>query len=286
MYLTGKPDGHEILRLVASDGTELPLRHWKNRGAPALVLYLPGMGDHSGSFTWIGDRLAAEGIEVLALDSRGFGLSDYRPRGDICSFDSFIEDAALVLREWISRGFRGSVIAAGLSMGGGLALRLAAEHPGLVNGVVALAPGLGLRRTPAGFVLKVLAAYVLCPQKRFASPFSLQSTTGSREALERIESDERWLRAFSARFWVANLRHLWRLKSLAGRICCPVQILLPERDRVVSPKAAREFLRSVASSDKTVEVILDSEHNLAVDPKKAEVADTVSRWIRNRFFRA
>ncbi len=284
MYLTGSPARHEIVWLTAPDGARLPLRHWRNPGSGALLLYLHGMGDHSGPFTGAGDRLSADGFEVLALDGRGFGLSQAEPRGDVPSFDTYISDAAWVVEEWRRRGHRGRVVVSGLSMGGGLALRLAGERPDLVDGVIALSPGLGLRRLPLGFLFPVLLAQLVCPGSRFPSPFPLEATTGSDEALRRIRADERWLRVFSARFFVANLRHLWRLRSLAGQIRCPVLFLIPEQDRVINPPATRRFFDSIRLVNKRLEIVKGAEHNLMVDPRRDRVAEAMSAWMRGQGF--
>lgn len=284
MYLTGNPERHRIIRLTAPDGLGLPLRHWRNPGAGTMVLYLHGMGDHTGTFTGVGDRLASAGLEVLALDGRGFGLSEHQPRGDIPSFSIYVNDAAWILEEWRRRGYGGRIIVCGLSMGGGLALRLTAERPDLVDGVIALSPGLGLRRTPVGLVIRILAASWLSPGRQFPSPFPLESTTRSQEALAQIKADSRWIRVFTARFFMVSLRHLWRLKSLGPRIRSPVLFLIPEHDRVISPTATRRFFDTLGSERKQLEIVKGAEHNLMVDPLRDRVGEVMVNWAREQGF--
>jgi pimeloyl-ACP methyl ester carboxylesterase len=78
----------------------------------------------------------ARHFRVLTFDGRGNGRSD-RPQDPASYADTeFVADAVAVLD---ATGTRRAVLA-GLSMGGGYALRLAAEHPDRVMGAVYIGP--------------------------------------------------------------------------------------------------------------------------------------------------
>ena len=64
--------------VVSRDGTRLATRHWRP-AAPATpwasVLIVHGLGEHGGRYEHVGARLAAAGLDVHAVDLRGFGRS-------------------------------------------------------------------------------------------------------------------------------------------------------------------------------------------------------------------
>ena len=63
-------------RIVASDGSVLPLRRWGPAEKPrAVLLALHGFNDYSNAFAKPGARLAKAGILTYAYDQRGFGAS-------------------------------------------------------------------------------------------------------------------------------------------------------------------------------------------------------------------
>jgi pimeloyl-ACP methyl ester carboxylesterase/predicted glycosyltransferase len=82
----------------------------------------------------------ARHFRVLTFDGRGNGRSD-RPRDPAAYADTeFVADALAVMDE---TGTERAVLA-GVSMGGGYALRIAAQHPGRVQGAVFICPAVGL----------------------------------------------------------------------------------------------------------------------------------------------
>ncbi|MEU6994014.1 alpha/beta hydrolase [Streptomyces sp. NPDC046465] len=126
------------LRVPVSTTVSLNVRHRQaagphTEGRPFLLLH--GMLSNARMWDEVAERLAAAGHPVYAVDHRGHGDSD-APR------DGY-ENAAVVtdLVEAVSAlGLSGALVA-GHSWGAHLALRLAAERPGLVAGLVLIDGG-------------------------------------------------------------------------------------------------------------------------------------------------
>ncbi|MFC8528913.1 alpha/beta fold hydrolase [Nocardia sp. NPDC057227] len=129
-------------RLVeVRDGVRINVREL-GAGRPVLLIH----GWSLSGETW--DRqlrvLAEAGHRVLAVDLRGHGGSDAPLDG--YGIDSLAADAADVLA---ARGVTAAAVV-GWSLGGMVALRLAHEHPALVERVVLVASnGVAASRTPA-----------------------------------------------------------------------------------------------------------------------------------------
>jgi len=96
---------------------------------PALLL-VHGFTDTSRSFSLLAPHL--EGRRLIIPDLRGHGGSD---AGHVCDIDDFVADLALL----IHRLDLDRPLVVGHSLGAMIAIRLAAEHPESVGGLVLLA---------------------------------------------------------------------------------------------------------------------------------------------------
>jgi pimeloyl-ACP methyl ester carboxylesterase len=115
---------------IPVEGATLVADRWAGTDT-AVVLLHAGVCDRR-CWREVGDRLAAEGMHVLAYDRRGFG--EVPPAAQAFRH---VDDLLAVL-DAVSPGAPALVV--GSSMGGGVALDAALEAPGRVAGLVLLAP--------------------------------------------------------------------------------------------------------------------------------------------------
>lgn len=101
-----------------------------------------GAGLMTNSYKMLSDELVAQGFSVMRYDKRAIGLSTI-PMEEIpkLTYDNYIDDARVCVEYLRSKGFR-RVLLMGHSEGGEIAIILAANNPGLVDGAILLcAPG-------------------------------------------------------------------------------------------------------------------------------------------------
>lgn len=109
------------------DGTRLHYLVWEGDGP--LLLLLHGLGGRSTGWTAIADALAPS-FHVVAPDLRGHGLSD-QPEGPY-NMEAYLNDMAALIEHLGAT----SLQIVGHSLGGLLALHLAAQLPALVQRIV------------------------------------------------------------------------------------------------------------------------------------------------------
>ncbi|WP_170144864.1 alpha/beta hydrolase [Litorimonas taeanensis] len=130
-----------------SDGTQLRWGETGNQGAADTSLILiPG---YTATLSMYGehiDLLAERGFHVIGLDLRGQGGSDRHFKSQpeklwVDDFSIYSDDVADFIK---SQNFNQeqTIIPLGISFGGHVALRLAGDHPGLVDGLALLAPAI------------------------------------------------------------------------------------------------------------------------------------------------
>jgi pimeloyl-ACP methyl ester carboxylesterase len=106
-----------------------PYRFWETRaGSGTPIVLLHGLGGSSDWFRY-NIEVLAESHSVAAVDLVGFGRT--RARRPLV-----FEEIAALLARWIASSFDGPVHLAGNSMGGHIAIHVAAKHPDLVRSLI------------------------------------------------------------------------------------------------------------------------------------------------------
>ncbi|SNY52158.1 alpha/beta hydrolase [Paractinoplanes atraurantiacus] len=140
-------------RRVTIGGAMLHVRDTPGTSSTAEpAVYVHGLGGSSQNFTDVAGLLA-DRFDAQAVDLPGFGYSDPSPRYSIPSF-------AATLIGYLEHDGRGPVHLVGNSLGGSIAVRVAALRPDLVRTLTLISPAMPFldpRRTAQGPVLPLLA---------------------------------------------------------------------------------------------------------------------------------
>lgn len=120
----------------------LAVRQWRARGSEVRspVVLLHGTGGTSRTWDGIAETLAADRL-VCAVDLRGHGDSDH---SNCYSIRAMADDIAALLPRLKDE----PVDLVGHSLGGLVALRVAAEHPGMLRRLILEDVGMPHRRAP------------------------------------------------------------------------------------------------------------------------------------------
>lgn len=244
------------------DGADtINLQEGNSRG----VLLLHGFGDTPQTLRLLADHLHAAGYDVRAPLLPGHGRT-------VAAFAAsrrkdWIEAARHELQEM--RRAHDSVALAGLSMGGALAVILAAENTD-IPALVLLAPYLDMP-----FYHKVAAAsYWLWGGnglRKSNSPLSI------RDPAERAKNIG--YGAYSPRL----LYELWRVGAMARRalpgVVSPALIVQSRTDPRIKPEVAERTLASLGSKEKRLAWIEGSGHIITVDYGREQVFREVRAWV-------
>jgi pimeloyl-ACP methyl ester carboxylesterase len=263
---------------------ELSDRTISYRHAPPLTAGLPpavfihGLGGSSLNWTDLMERLRGD-VDGYAVDLGGFGESppprDGRmsPVGHAVSVMRFINELGL-----------GPVHLFGNSMGGAVALQLAANRPDLVRSLTLIAPALpSLRPTKANAHLPVIAIpgvgerlvdrySEVAIESRVKGTFDVCMADSSRIPQQRLDEAIEAARAIDGRPYVAEaflatLRGLLKTYfdpgpnrpwKLAERVTAPTLVIYGRKDPLVDPRAAHRVTKHF--KDAHVVVLPDSGH--------------------------
>ena len=170
---------------VTRDGTVQLRRRWPADRPWAAMLLLHGIAEHSGRYEHVGAQLAAAGIEVIAIDHRGFGLSGGR-RAYVASFREFVDDVEDQLVQ--VRTLALPTVLCGHSMGGLIALSYVLEGRPAPDALALSGPALGANvAAPLRALLPILARHA--PRLRVPTPVKPEQLATDPKVAEAYFAD-------------------------------------------------------------------------------------------------
>ena len=263
----------------APDGRRLAVRVWDAPSPPrACVVFVHGITSHGGWYNLSCEHLANAGLEVHFLDRRGSGLNCEAP-GDVDRWTTWIDDVAAYL-EQLPRPRQ--VALCGISWGGKLATAVARRHPGLVQGLGLICPGLFSPYEPGA--LKRLALAARRParlQSRWVSiplarPELFSDTPQRRDFIAR---DPLTLRRVTWRFAREDRRLTQYARQAAPYLHMPTLLMLAGRDRIVDNRRTRDFFARTAARCRTLIEYPNAAHTLEFEPDPEPYLADLTRWV-------
>jgi carboxylesterase len=226
-------------------------------GGPVGVVLVHGFTGSPASMRPWGEHLAAEGLTVSVPRLPGHGTT-------------WQEMNQTTWRDWYAEASRAlttlksdceSVFVAGLSMGGCLSLRLAADRPHDVAGLILVNPSITStdKRLLATPVLKHL----------------LGSVPGIGNDIKKQGTDEYGYTRVPLRA-LDSMREMWRLtRDELPKVTAPMVVFRSVEDHVVEPLSTQLITQRVSSRDVS-ERVLDNSYHVATLDNDAETIFTES----------
>jgi pimeloyl-ACP methyl ester carboxylesterase len=243
---------------------------------PALVLLHGAGANHS---IWLGQMKALrERAWILIPDLPAHGRSAEIPGLTISEYANALAPFLEAMIERLPAGARRSVVLAGHSMGGAIAMTLAAERPELLSGLILVGSGAklgvspqildGLRDSPAE-TQALIARWSFTPA---ADPRMIINTMRDLRGapVERTLADFRACNAFD-------------LRERAASIEAPTLILCGAEDRMTPPKFALALAETMPRA--TARVIEGAGHAVMLEAPDA-VSSAMAEFLDGEFPRA
>jgi alpha-beta hydrolase superfamily lysophospholipase len=259
----------------ARDGASLNQRTWPAVGdSRGSVLIVHGLAEHSGRYERTATILAATGLDVFALDLRGFGASSGR-RAYVSSWGVWLDDVEDRLTAVRGRSHGRPVILLGHSMGGLVCLSYAESGRSQPDLLVLSSPWLAdrlpeWRRTAA----RVLG--LLMPTLSVANGFD--GTTLSRDPSvgEAYRVDPLAHHRTTVGLGRAVLAAQERALAELGRLRVPTLVTHGGADPLV-PVASSAVLAALPGVDRRVYPGL--RHETLNEPEGPQVVADIAVWI-------
>jgi alpha-beta hydrolase superfamily lysophospholipase len=266
-----------IGRAPAADGTELRTRHWPAPDPWASLLLVHGLGEHSGRYEHVGERLSAAGIDTHAYDLRGQGASDGR-RGHVDRWSQYHDDLGERLAAVRAGADDRPIVLYGHSMGGLIVAGYLLSDRPPPDLAVLTAPGLD--STLARWK-QALAPILGRVAPTLAIPTGIDPATLSRDPSvgTRARGDDLCVKVSTARFGAEALTEQARVRAGARSITVPTLVLHGLDDGLVPPAATDVFEGVPGIERRTYPGLRHELHN---EPEGPAILDEIVAWVRER----
>jgi alpha-beta hydrolase superfamily lysophospholipase len=258
-------------------------QHWLPAHPKALVVFLPGLGDHCGRYSELSQRMVREDFAFVTYDQRGNGQSE-GPRGHLDRFADWVEDLASFVNFSLARVPEGTpLFIVGQSLGAIVAINYLLTHAQRVAGMLLLSaafvPQIRIPRWQRKLGAKL---HRLLPRLSVSNRVGREALTRDSEELAKLHADV----LFHDRMTVAAGREIFSNLELVGgfpsRIHIPMFLAAGSADSVCDPRATRWFADRLSSMDKQCRIYDGMFHDLLHDIGREQVQNDMCEWILAR----
>ncbi|MFL5494932.1 MAG: alpha/beta hydrolase [Gemmatimonadales bacterium] len=277
--MRAEPQAYAEGTVVGSGGLILFRRAWRPASPPrAVLLNLHGLGDHSGFYGALGDRMIASGFAVHAMDLRGNGRSPGK-RGHVDAWSDYRVDlhrfVQLVRREEPAR----PLFLLGNSLGGLIAIEYALQHPEGLRGIIAAAPPLGRLSVPPVLLALGRVMSRIWPAFSLETGMDLSGLARDPGVVAELLADPLFHRLGSARLSTEVQAAIARVQSRAAEFPLPLLLLHGSKDRMVPPDGSRAFVGRARRPDVRLIEYPEGHHVLLADWDREQVLADLLQWI-------
>ena len=265
-----------VSRITARDGTRLLLRHWPATGSAAWarLLLVHGLAEHTGRWEHVGLHLAANGIDVMAFDQRGFGASEGR-RAWVDRWSQLhddIEERLVALREAGDE----PVALYGHSLGGLIALGYVLDGRAQPDALVLSAPALEAA-IPAWKRAFAQACNVFLPTMTVANGLDAEDLCHDPRVVAAYGPDPLNVHKSTVGFGLKAFAEQERVSGTLDRLSLPTLVIHGGEDRIVPTPSSAAF---DGRAGVTRRVYPSLRHELHNEPEGPAVLDDVVGWLR------
>lgn len=250
----------------------------------AAIVCVHGLGLHSQSFAAFGKYMSKFGFLVVALDVRGFGAWNEDSGHDVIDYRSSFDDLRTTLKIMRRNNPNIPIMLLGESMGGAIALHMAAENQNLIDALVCSVPA-GKRYAQKRTDVKVAIQAIFHPKSKInvgqdvvnrATTDSSLKTTWQNDPLARLELSPTELIKFDE-LMSGNIKMAQKIDRI------PVLIVQGMRDRLVKPSGTFDIYTALGTINRDLMMFGTAEHLIfEQDQFTDEIIKPILVWINEQ----
>jgi len=271
---------HDEAGFEGGGGVHLFYRFYKPKEYKNVIIYVHGLGDHSGRYVYPIEHLIDRGIAFYGLDLRGHGKSGGR-RGHVNGFSQYIDDLKTFINIVRKReGTDKALFLFGHSMGGLIAARLVEEYPEMVRGLMLSSAALEPNREPPPMTARMgvfISKHV--PKFTMTNEIDPIFLSHDKTVIKRFTEDELVHNKISARLLTEMAQAMKTVFEKAPEVRIPVLVMHAGDDHLISLNGSRRFFQELGSEDKRLIMFEGFYHDLVNEIDRVQVFQEMEAWI-------
>lgn len=274
---------HETTEYFSGDkNLKIFYRNLSAEKEKARLVIAHGLGEHSGRYGRVINRLVPEGLSIWALDFCGHGRSGGK-RGHIESFDQYIADIDKLIKIVAEDAPHATkIFLLGHSLGGLIALNYGLRLPDKLNGLIVSSPALAFKvKVPAFKIIlgKVMSA--IWPELSMANELDPTKISHDRSVVDAYIHDPLVHNRVTARWFTEFVSAMaWVHKSVT-KMKVPILMQIAGNDFLVDAGVSETFFNHLLLKDKTIHIYSELFHEIFNETadESTVVLDDLHAWI-------
>jgi len=266
---------------TTADRKKLFVREWMPEGNPvALVLYVHGLGSHSGRMDHWAERFNKADLAFIAYDQRGHGKADGK-RGAPKKFSMLVEDL-----RWMMQSLRETyptlkIILYGHSMGGSVAINYVISEAYTADALITTSPWLRLVKPPPDTLIKIIAPLTrVFPLLTLSNRLDPNDISSDPAEVEKYKNDPLVHDRISIGLFKTTYEGGLNALRNVYKINCPFLIMHGTADRITSARASENYVMN--TSDRThLKLWEGAFHELHHEKHRDEVFTYITEWLKS-----
>lgn len=284
MVVSTKEYTHNVGTFIGKGGVEIFFQSWNVPKPKGVVIIVHGLGEHSGRYENLLEKMKGKGVSFFAPDHRGHGRSGGK-RGHVMSFMEYVFDLKLLV-DFIRDDYEKiPLFLLGHSMGGVIALKYAFTYQEDIDGLIISSAGL----VPVLEVPKwkeSLGRFFSRRMPGLTMPSGLPAEAISRDnaVVKAYEDDPLVHDKVSSRWFTEFTDSGQECLDRAGELKVPILLFHGTEDGLVHPRGTEQIYEGASSRDKELYLFDGLYHETMNElPEDRErVLNMVSGWILKR----
>ncbi|HEY9733116.1 MAG TPA: alpha/beta fold hydrolase [Drouetiella sp.] len=278
----------------------IPLYEWipKDKEPDGMVLAIHGLTLHGKRYEVLGRAFAAEGFYVAAPDMRGFGRCYTDEKGEFAvegvskrkvDYEGSFDDIVALAKAMKAAHPGIPLFIMGESLGTTVCIKLAADHPELVSGLLLSGPTVKINPLMVLHPENMLAAsWALLIHPRFnmsTSSFVKNLVSNDPDIVQEMLNDPLCRKGLTVAELLQTRRFVKKTLSNASRIKVglPLLVIQGSEDKCMVPHAVTRLMGNVRSSDQTARWLYAHGHLLLETAYlRPATLDSIDVWIREQ----
>lgn len=260
--------------------TEFYGQYWQANTTKAVVVLVHGMGEHSGRFAHVAQKLTKNDFSVVAFDHFGHGKTEGK-RGHNPSFEAVLESIQKIIEKAENLFPEKPIFLYGHSMGGNAVINFVLRKNHDLKGVIATSPFLKLAFEPPKiklFVGKILQK--IAPSITLGNELNPNDISRDPKAVEEYKNDVLVHDQISPNFSLTFIESgKWAIEN-ASKLINPMWIAHGTEDKIIDYKGSQAFVNN--SKKASLKLFEGGYHELQHDLCKDELLQDVVDWLNTQ----
>ena len=264
--------------IKGSQNNKLFTRSYIHPNEKAKLLILHGVGDHSGRYSNIVEKLYADNYSIFTYDHIGHGKSEGK-RGILQSWSIFREDLQVVCNYFDLTNRSKPSFIFGQSMGGLIMLDYLMHKKHAFSGAIASSPALDNTKVSKFSLILFRFLNIILPHLILNSPLNLSELSRDKNVLKAYLNDPLNHTQVSPRLAVEFLDKIESTKKIYDKINIPILFTHGEDDGIVGIQGTLTYFEKLISTDKELITYPGGKHESHNDIHKDEAISNLLNWL-------